>query len=100
MSFSDLVAGGAGCGPSNPLQNLGKRFGHDRSSQLDRFDGVSNGGAAESSQSVSGIDVACRSSWADTPLSFSKGILQNRGTISIAVCRPGLLPPAPAGACL
>ncbi|PWN50225.1 TPR-like protein [Violaceomyces palustris] len=37
MSLSDLVSGGAGCGPSNPLQNIGKRFGQDRSSQLDNF---------------------------------------------------------------
>jgi peroxin-5 len=46
MSFSDLVSGGPSCGPSNPLQNLGKRFGQDRSSQMDRFDGDSGGEAA------------------------------------------------------
>ena len=37
MSLSDLVSGGAGCGPSNPLQNMGKRFGQDRGSQLDSY---------------------------------------------------------------
>ncbi|PWN30088.1 TPR-like protein [Jaminaea rosea] len=38
MPMSDLVGGGAAaCGPSNPLQTLGKRFGQDRSGQLDRF---------------------------------------------------------------
>lgn len=42
MSFSDL-AGGAACGPSNPLQNLGKRFGQDRSSQMDRFGSAASG---------------------------------------------------------
>ena len=30
MSLPDLVSGGAGCGPVNPLQQLGKRFGQDR----------------------------------------------------------------------
>ncbi|KAJ1025575.1 hypothetical protein NDA18_003918 [Ustilago nuda] len=33
--MSDLVSGGAGCGPSNPLQNIGKRFGQDRGAQQD-----------------------------------------------------------------
>ena len=37
MSMSDLVSGGAGCGPSNPLQNIGKRFGQDRTAQQDTF---------------------------------------------------------------
>lgn len=37
MSLSDLVSGGAGCGPSNPLQNIGKRFGQDRGAQQDSF---------------------------------------------------------------
>ncbi|TKY86347.1 hypothetical protein EX895_004496 [Sporisorium graminicola] len=37
MSMSDLVSGGAGCGPSNPLQNIGKRFGQDRAAQQDTF---------------------------------------------------------------
>ncbi|KAJ1020781.1 hypothetical protein NDA16_004171 [Ustilago loliicola] len=37
MSMSDLVSGGAGCGPSNPLQNIGKRFGQDRGAQQDTF---------------------------------------------------------------
>ncbi|CAO1631219.1 unnamed protein product [Parajaminaea phylloscopi] len=49
MSFGDLAGGGAACGPSNPLQNLGKRFGQDRSSQLDRFGG--HLGAASGSRS-------------------------------------------------
>ncbi|SJX62154.1 related to peroxisomal targeting signal receptor [Sporisorium reilianum f. sp. reilianum] len=35
--MSDLVSGGAGCGPSNPLQNIGKRFGQDRTTQQDTF---------------------------------------------------------------
>nr|CDI57205.1 related to peroxisomal targeting signal receptor [Melanopsichium pennsylvanicum 4] len=35
--MSDLVSGGAGCGPSNPLQNIGKRFGQDRGAQQDSF---------------------------------------------------------------
>ncbi|CDU25625.1 related to peroxisomal targeting signal receptor [Sporisorium scitamineum] len=35
--MSDLVSGGAGCGPSNPLQNIGKRFGQDRTAQQDTF---------------------------------------------------------------
>ncbi|MCO5598712.1 hypothetical protein L7F22_052810 [Adiantum nelumboides] len=39
MPLSDLVTGGPACGPSNPLQSLGKRFGQDRSTQMDRFDG-------------------------------------------------------------
>lgn len=37
MSLSDLVSGGAGCGPSNPLQSIGKRFGQDRGAQQDSF---------------------------------------------------------------
>ncbi|GAC95714.1 hypothetical protein PHSY_003290 [Pseudozyma hubeiensis SY62] len=37
MSMSDLISGGAGCGPSNPLQNIGKRFGQDRGAQQDTF---------------------------------------------------------------
>ncbi|KAN0064634.1 hypothetical protein ACQY0O_002263 [Thecaphora frezii] len=40
MSLSDLVSGGAGCGPSNPLQSIGKRFGQDRSTQMDTFSNV------------------------------------------------------------
>ncbi|EPQ29468.1 uncharacterized protein PFL1_03223 [Pseudozyma flocculosa PF-1] len=40
MSLSDLVSGGAACGPSNPLQNMGKRFGQDRSTQMDTFGGA------------------------------------------------------------
>lgn len=35
MSMSHLVSGGAGCGPSNPLQNIGKRFAQDRGAQQD-----------------------------------------------------------------
>lgn len=31
----DLVGGGAGCGPVNPMQQLGKRFGQDRGVQFD-----------------------------------------------------------------
>ena len=37
MSLPDLVSGGAGCGPVNPLQQLGKRFGQDRGAQFDSF---------------------------------------------------------------
>lgn len=37
MSFSDLVSGGAECGPSNPLATFGKRFGQDRGAQMDRY---------------------------------------------------------------
>ncbi|CAO1620206.1 unnamed protein product [Sympodiomycopsis kandeliae] len=55
MSFADL-AGGAACGPSNPLQNLGKRFGQDRSTQFDRFGG--QGGS--SSQGSSGFRASSR----------------------------------------
>ena len=36
MSMSDLLSG-ADCGPSNGLQQLGKRLGQDRSTQLDRY---------------------------------------------------------------
>lgn len=43
MPLSDLVTGGPACGPSNPLQSLGKRFGQDRSTQMDRFDGEGDG---------------------------------------------------------
>ncbi|KAG9316256.1 hypothetical protein JVU11DRAFT_2284 [Chiua virens] len=35
MSLSMLVGGGAECGPSNPLQNLTKRFDQDRGVQQD-----------------------------------------------------------------
>jgi len=35
MSLPDLVGGGAACGPVNPLQQLGKRFGEDRGAQFD-----------------------------------------------------------------
>ncbi|PWZ02043.1 TPR-like protein [Testicularia cyperi] len=42
MSMSDFVSGGAGCGPSNPLQSLGKRFGQDRSTQHDTFASASS----------------------------------------------------------
>lgn len=35
--MSDLISGGAGCGPSNPLQNIGKRFGQDRGAQQDSY---------------------------------------------------------------
>lgn len=34
MSLPDMI-GGAACGPVNPLQQLGKRFGHDRGAQFD-----------------------------------------------------------------
>ncbi|WFD36492.1 hypothetical protein MCUN1_003372 [Malassezia cuniculi] len=34
MSLPDMI-GGASCGPVNPLQQLGKRFGHDRGAQFD-----------------------------------------------------------------
>lgn len=37
MSLPDLVGGGAECGPVNPLQQLGKRFGQDRGTQFDSF---------------------------------------------------------------
>ncbi len=49
MSMSDLVSGGAGCGPSNPLQNIGKRFGQDRGAQQDTF----GGGAFQQQQAPS-----------------------------------------------
>lgn len=39
MSLPGLVGGGADCGPVNPLQQLGKRFGEDRGSQLDAQQG-------------------------------------------------------------
>ena len=29
------MLGGAACGPANPMQQLGKRFGHDRGPQFD-----------------------------------------------------------------
>lgn len=51
MSFSDLV-GGTACGPSNPLQNLGKRFGQDRSTQFDRYGSGSAAGPSSSSVST------------------------------------------------
>ena len=35
MSLPDLVGGSAQCGPVNPLQQLGKRFGQDRGTQFD-----------------------------------------------------------------
>ncbi len=54
MSLSDLVSGGADCGPSNALSQLGKRFGQDRSSQMDRFDGPGVGGSGSSTPSGSG----------------------------------------------
>lgn len=62
MSFADLVGGGA-CGPSNPLQSLGKRFGEDRSNQLDRFGsaGPSGSSASGSRASVSGRSRAEKS---------------------------------------
>ncbi|WFC95563.1 hypothetical protein MBRA1_002212 [Malassezia brasiliensis] len=35
MSFPEMLGGGAECGPVNPLQQLGKRFGQDRGTQFD-----------------------------------------------------------------
>ncbi|UZJ52555.1 hypothetical protein CBS101457_001875 [Exobasidium rhododendri] len=48
MSFADLMSGGAECGPSNPLSNFTKRFGQDRSAQLDRFGEGSEAGSSSS----------------------------------------------------
>ncbi|CAD6892545.1 unnamed protein product [Tilletia laevis] len=48
MSFSNLVGGGAECGPSNPLATLGKRLGQDNGPQRDRY------GAGPSSTSAQG----------------------------------------------
>lgn len=44
MSFAEL-ASGASCGPGNGMQQLGKRFGVDRSAQQDRYAGPSSGEA-------------------------------------------------------
>ncbi|KDN51389.1 hypothetical protein K437DRAFT_290154 [Tilletiaria anomala UBC 951] len=49
MSLSDIVSGGAACGPTNPLQQLGKRFGQDRSSQLDRYGNTDAGPSGSAS---------------------------------------------------
>lgn len=35
MSLPEMLGGGAECGPVNPLQQLGKRFGQDRGTQFD-----------------------------------------------------------------
>ncbi|KAE8259635.1 hypothetical protein A4X13_0g863 [Tilletia indica] len=49
MSFSNLVGGGAECGPSNPLATLGKRLGQDNALQRDRYGpGGSSSSAAQS----------------------------------------------------
>lgn len=53
MPLSDIVTGGPACGPSNPLQSLGKRFGQDRSTQLDRFDAGRGEGSSGSGAQVS-----------------------------------------------
>ncbi|XP_006460809.1 hypothetical protein AGABI2DRAFT_117731 [Agaricus bisporus var. bisporus H97] len=45
MSLPMLFAGGAECGPSNPLQNLSKRFENDRGVQQDHF-GASRAGSS------------------------------------------------------
>ncbi|KAK0542985.1 hypothetical protein OC846_006333 [Tilletia horrida] len=52
MSFSNLVGGGAECGPSNPLATLGKRFGQDHSTQRDRFGPAPPNVAGPSSSSI------------------------------------------------
>ncbi|KAH9485130.1 Peroxisomal targeting signal receptor [Psilocybe cubensis] len=48
MALPMLVGGGAECGPSNPLQNLSKRFEQDRGIQQDHF----GAGRAGSSREV------------------------------------------------
>lgn len=40
MSFPEMLGGGAECGPVNPLQQLGKRFGQDRGTQFDGHSAV------------------------------------------------------------
>ncbi|KAF9454044.1 TPR-like protein [Macrolepiota fuliginosa MF-IS2] len=45
MSLPMLFAGGAECGPSNPLQGLSKRFDQDRGAQQDHF-GASRAGSS------------------------------------------------------
>lgn len=69
MSMSDLVSGGAGCGPSNPLQNIGKRFGQDRGAQQDTF--ASSPFAQQQSPSFRSHNAAASSSQQQQPAFFN-----------------------------
>ncbi|WFD26428.1 hypothetical protein MNAN1_001410 [Malassezia nana] len=45
MSLPDMLGGASECGPVNPMQQLGKRFGQDRGTQFDRLQPGSDVGA-------------------------------------------------------
>ncbi|WFD32118.1 hypothetical protein MSPP1_003161 [Malassezia sp. CBS 17886] len=94
MSLPDLLGGGAECGPVNPLQQLGKRFGQDHGAQFDRT-GTMPRGAEGSAAPFRSRPVPV----ADDPAFFAhgpKGYGDALGTFHVDQLRHAL-PGAPQG---
>ncbi|KAG5654403.1 hypothetical protein H0H81_003227 [Sphagnurus paluster] len=87
-----MLAGGAECGPSNPLQGLSKRFDQDRGLQQDHF-GAGRAGSSRETFRTTGNSGPLDQ---DAARFFSSGNLQNQsvpdGAYDISAMRTALTP--------